>query len=241
MTGIPCIRVSGDARVRGLAQGEQLKDRIHQTVEFYKENIFKHSPLSSNDIQQSAEQIKTLIHQFNPDYCIEIESIAEASGLPAWELYALNARTEILNTPVTECTSLFFRDSCLLGQTWDWCQELEELVVLVEHEYKDGRRLLTLTEPGMLAKIGLNDRGVGLCINILLSQHPLDGAPVHVVTRAVLESNSVQHAKEVIKSSGMGKSSHFLVADDMNDSLSVEFSGGQCTEVAIPGEVLFTH
>ena len=120
-SAIPHIKVSGDARSRGLAQGQKLREKIQRTFSFYNDVFFKKRSLSDHDVQSKADQIKNLIQGFNPEYCIEIEAIAEGADMPAWKIYALNARTEILNTTaIAECTSLFFQETRLLGQTWDW-------------------------------------------------------------------------------------------------------------------------
>ena len=230
---IPHLIVSGDARQRGLAQGEFFKNRIHDTVDFYESHIFENANLSASLIKEKAQAVKQLIGNFSTDFIDEIEAIAEASNVENWRLYALNARTEILNTPVGECTSAVFKDSAIMGQTWDWIKQLEDLVVLVEHHYSNGLKLVTLTEPGILAKLGFNNKGLGLCLNFLSSRHCLDGVPVHIVCRAILESTDVRHARDRLSNSGRGKSSHFLVADSGGDALSIEFAGGKETEIDI--------
>lgn len=223
---MPLISIAGKARERGLAHGRELQDRVRATYEFYARHVFRTGPLGEAEIHHRAEQVRTIIHDFSADLAIELDAIAEGAGLEAWQIYALNARTEILNARVPECTALYFQKSGLLGQTWDWIRELEDLVVLIRYDYPGGRRLLTLTEPGMLAKIGLNDRGLGLCLNFLVSEQELDGVPVHVLARAILETGEVGEARSVIERSGFGKSTHFLVADDKGGCCSVEFANG---------------
>lgn len=225
------IKVSGNAYQRGFSQGQQLKERIHKTLTFYQQKIFSSSGLSPDALEKKATEIKGIIEQFNPDYCTEIEAIAKGSEVPAWKIYALNARTEILNTAVSECTSLIFRQPRLMGQTWDWCEPMESLFVLVEHHYPDGNRLLTVTEPGMLAKLGLNSRGVGLCLNILIAKSSTVGVPVHILSRAILESADVKAASAMIDRSGLGKASHFLVADAAGSACSHEFAGAVSAKV----------
>ena len=67
----------------------------------------------------------------------------------------------------------------------------------------------------MLAKIGLNDRGFGVCLNILRSaddgKHA--GVPVHVLLRALLERDSVADAVAFASKLSFGASSNVLCAD----------------------------
>ena len=56
------------------------------------------------------------------------------------------------------------------------------VVWIVEHEHG---WFATLTEAGMLAKIGLNDAGLGVCLNLLntTADGGLDGTPIHLLLR----------------------------------------------------------
>jgi isopenicillin-N N-acyltransferase-like protein len=222
---------SGDARSRGLAYGRELGVRIHATFARYNDRLFAKSHLSEQDFVERAERVLLIIEDFNSDFVTELDAIAEAAGMARWQIYLLNARTEILNAEVGECTALCFPDSALLGQTWDWFDGFEELTVLVTYERPNGARILAFTEPGMLAKIGFNSAGVGVCLNYLDHRHELDGVPVHILTRAILECDDVAGARRSIEHSGFGKSSHFLIADAAGDALSIEFMGANAAQV----------
>ena len=53
----------------------------------------------------------------------------------------------------------------------------------------DGPDLLTLTEAGMVGKIGANAHGLAMVVNLLTSDadHPGPALPMHVILRNVLE------------------------------------------------------
>lgn len=227
----PHFTFSGDARARGLEYGRTLGDRIHATFAVYHQRLFAKSHLSENDFMSRAGRVRSIINEFNPNFVIELDAIAEAAHMAQWQIYLLNARTEILNAEVGECTALSFPKSGLLGQTWDWFDGFEELTVLITYEREDGSNILAFTEPGMLAKIGFNSSGVGVCLNFLDHRHVLDGVPVHILTRAILECESVGQARHTIERAGFGKSSHFLIADTAGDALSIEFMGSRAATV----------
>jgi len=227
----PHYTFSGDAHTRGRAYGRTLRDRIHATFAVYHERLFAKSHLSESNFVARAGHVRSIIKKFNPSFVAELDSIAEAADMAQWQIYLLNARTEILNAEVGECTALCFPESGLLGQTWDWFDGFEELTVLITYEREDGSKILAFTEPGMLAKIGFNSSGVGVCLNFLDHRHVLDGVPVHILTRAILECESVGEARHAIDRAGFGKSSHFLIADSAADALSIEFMGGRAAMV----------
>lgn len=237
MSSLPLITLRGSAEQRGVAYGEQAGDRIHTTFDFYFDAIFRNSALSQEEIQRRADRVKTLIADYAPDYVVELDSMAKAANIESWKVYVLNARTEILNAPLAECTSVYFQQSRILGQTWDWIKELEDLVVILRYEMDDGHVITTLSEPGMLAKIGMNNAGLGVCLNFLASSNRLDGVPVHIVLRAILECRDINEARRRLDESGRGKSSHFLVAHD-DESFGMEFAEGQCGEITAFKDVL---
>jgi isopenicillin-N N-acyltransferase like protein len=77
-------------------------------------------------------------------------------------------------------------------QTWDWHDVFADSWLAWTIEHPDGRVVHTVTEFGILAKIGVNSRGVGVHINIL--HHASDGGPmgvpVHILASAVLDHSA---------------------------------------------------
>ena len=231
MPSYPHFTFSGSAEERGLACGETLRERIRTTVDLYTDRLFSCSGLSDAEIKLRADRIREIISNFSAVYLAELDAIARGANLERWQIYALNARTEILNTPVPECTALYFSNDRILGQNWDWVAALEDLAVVITWELEHGHRVLTFTEPGMLSKIGLNNHGLGVCLNIMFAEHELNGVPVHVLIRALLDCATLDDARETLKRSGFGKSSHLLVADDKGQACSTEFVGDASFEV----------
>ncbi|MGE0484580.1 MAG: C45 family autoproteolytic acyltransferase/hydrolase [Gammaproteobacteria bacterium] len=234
----PVLELAGDAHARGLACGHHFAARIAAAWRFYSEQVFTLSAIDAATIRQRATRVRELVGDFEPAYCTEIEAMAMGAGLEPWQLYCLNARTEILNATVGECTALYFARGGVLGQTWDWLEPLEDLAVITRSVHADGRRVLAFCEPGMLAKIGLNDAGLGVCLNFLVAPHSLDGVPVHVVLRAVLDSPDLDSARNAIARSGHGKASNFLIGDAVGHGASIEIAGDETAELAAVDGVL---
>jgi len=233
----PRVRVSGNALERGQQHGSLLKERIKHTVDYYKE-IFQQT---EEDIFQKAAHFRQVIREYKLAYSEEIEGIAQGADInPLW-IYALNARTEIIPILATECTSLYFQSSAILGQTWDWSESLEDLAVILQiedDEQFEHLGITTFTEPGILAKIGFNSAGVGVCLNFLNSHKPRTGVPVHIVLRAVLESNTIEQARQVLASAGLDKASNILVGDCYGNCLNVEFAGDESFSIEPEGGVM---
>jgi isopenicillin-N N-acyltransferase-like protein len=155
----------------------------------------------------------------------EIDAIARGAQVDPHTLRAINARTEILGG-ADECSVV--AGGSLLAQNWDWHPDLSAstLVWIVEH---NDQWFATLTEAGILAKIGLNSAGLGICLNILRSSEdggPVTGTPIHVLLRQVLEQcEIVEEAVELLTAATVTASSAVTVATP-GDVAHVELSPG---------------
>jgi len=222
MNQFPFITISGEPFERGKQHGELLGAKIADTIDFYR-SIFE---LSETEILQHAAFFRTIIDDFDPVYGEEIDGIAQGAGVdPTW-IVALNARTEILsrNTGASnECTSVYFSETSILGQNWDWGKALEPLTVLMKIVQPDGHTILMITEPGMIGKIGMNSAGLGVCLNILTLARLLDGLPVHIILRAILNCKSLVQVNSLLARHSAGKASNIMVADAGGNGFDMEF------------------
>lgn len=221
------IDIAGTAHERGVMHGEQLRGEIADALDFYRD-IFM---LPTESVLDRAAHFQRVIAAFNTDYSEEIRGISDGSGQELPWIVALNARTEILalkgKTSVNECTSICFSDRPVLGQTWDWGKPLEPLCAVMRISRPDGHVIRMLGEPGIIGKIGMNSAGLGVCLNILTLGGGLDGVPIHVMLRAILDCKSADEAAAVIDRAPAGKSSNVIVADGSGNSFDTEFAGGE--------------
>ena len=105
------------------------------------------------------------------------------------------------------------------------------LAVILDIETDTGTRILTMTEPGMIAKIGMNSHGVGVCLNFMsIENYAPEGIPLHVLLRAILESKNLGAARSVVTSNLTGKVCNLLIAD----------KNGQMEDFEIAGTEFFT-
>ncbi len=223
------VHVAGGPSEIGAAHGEQLAGRIDQCVQLYR-GVFG---LTDAELDRRAAHFESVSRAWSPDLAIEIDAIADASGQRRSDVWAMNARSEILayvGTETTECTSVLAPKLGLLAQTWDWIADLEPLTVVLDVAHADGHRLATVTEPGMVGKIGLSSTGVAVGLNFLSSPARLEGVPVHVLLRGLLDARPGTDLDEALDRAGPGRSAHvFLASRDAASGLttgsSLEFTG----------------
>jgi isopenicillin-N N-acyltransferase-like protein len=137
-----------------------------------------------------------------------------------------------------------------LAQNWDWMGRQREALVLLHTQGPSGQSITTLTEAGMLAKIGINQSGFALGLNILRSKRDGSrlGVPVHVLLRHLLDCTSVAHARERLHALqtelglGFGAASNVPCADAQGQAACFEVSPAGWAEVTpIDGVVVHTN
>jgi isopenicillin-N N-acyltransferase-like protein len=232
----PVIKIQGAAEDRGRQHGTILKERIHRTVEFYKKQFLQ----PEEQILRIADQFLKSTKAFRGDLYLEMEALARAAEVdPLW-IYALNGRTELLNLNPMECTTLAFTRQRLIGQNWDWDSEMEELAVILDIEKEDGHRILTMTEPGMIGKIGMNHCGIGVCLNFMtIENYQPYGVPLHVLLRTILDSKSLHEAQSLITSHLRGKIGNILISDSNGKNVDIELAGDEFFSISV--DDLFVH
>lgn len=241
MAMFPVVEVSGAAFERGRIHGELARGRVERSLANYA-RLFAFNGMSWKEARRRGAKYREVIGRFDAALLEEIDGIARGAGRPADEILALNARTELLppaflgKADTGECTAIAVSPAAsatgetLLAQNWDWVGAQREALILLRvregANQEDAPACLTLTEAGMLAKIGLNAQGLGVCLNILRST--FDGAhaglPVHVLLRALLKRSSVRDAIAFASKLAFGGSSNVLCADRAGEAASLEFS-----------------
>lgn len=251
-------------RERGAEFGAAFGERIAANVAAYRSLFAQAAGGAPLDVEALGAQALEAIERYAPPLHEEILGMAAGAGLAPELLGAVNARTELLavasrrrreraagagaaaegagRAPVRgECSTavkLSVDGAAPVSlQTWDWYAELADGWLVWEIPHADGRRTTTLTEYGIVGKIGVSDRGLGLHFNIL--HHERDGAgvgvPVHVAGRWLLDTASdVNQALLALHAAEVSASSCLTVVSAESDGCAV------CVELhpGGPGHVL---
>lgn len=234
------LHLTGNPADIGGKHGEVLRTNIERAIDVYRPFFAR----AENEILSAAKHFRTVISEFSADFAIEINAIAEGANVdPLW-IYALNARSELMSdmarSQIGECTALYFNQTSILGQNWDWAQAQEELIALATIERNDGHKIFMMIEPGIIGKIGLNNQGLGLGFNFLFTDKPTNGLPLHVVNRAVLECSNITDARALLEKTAAGKSGNILIGNDLGQGFDMEFNGDQFIEAPV-SENHFAH
>lgn len=201
---------------RGLRFGRDQRDAVQHTVRSYRKLFQARVGINESDVLGFGDEVGNVLSARWPDLVEEIAGIAAGSGNDHRELLAVNARAELIargvsatasTSPPPECSLVAFAPTgsssgaYLIGQNWDYHPDFAPSRVLWSVDQGAGKWFVTMTEAGILAKIGLNSRHVGLGVNVLASGsdgHQV-GVPIHVLARIVLsESSNLTDALRVL-------------------------------------------
>jgi isopenicillin-N N-acyltransferase-like protein len=243
-------------RERGVELGRRFAVEIADTAARYR-TLFETRATGPFDVDLWSARAWSTIQRVAPTHADEIAGIAEGAGVPVEAVASVNARTEILvaanPTGQTECSTVIALPpggSPVAVQTWDWYDAMSDGWFTWTVPHPDGRVVQTVTEFGMLAKIGVNDRGVGVMLNML--HHANDagavaggeiGHPVHLLSRAILDNaSSVDEAVTIASAPPTSASTSLTVVDDRGGAVSVElFPGGPGLVEATDGVLVRTN
>jgi isopenicillin-N N-acyltransferase-like protein len=217
---------------RGHALGEAQAERIAANADIYLRLFEASAGLRQTDVETLGEEAIDRIGAFSAELADEIEGIAQGSGVDRALVGALNARTEILCAGRGECSTIACMGSATANdapigiQTWDWHDELAGGWMHWTIDHPGGHRVETMTEAGIVGKVGVSSAGVAVLLNILghRDDGPPIGVPVHVLNRAVLDraANGVEALTMLTTAAVSASSAVTLVADD-------EDGGAVCT------------
>lgn len=188
-----------------------------------------------SEIRSEAKAYVQSLTNLCPRYLDEMHGIADAAQVEWMDIIALNVRTEIAFGLFSRaenskddilsdgCTAIAYRavegdTHSFLGQNWDWQTEQAKNLVIchITHPKEAGLpRISMVTEAGIIGKIGLNESGVGVCLNAIRAKGVSHTQlPIHLALRTVLESHTKMAAINDLRSKGIAGSGHILIADE---------------------------
>jgi isopenicillin-N N-acyltransferase-like protein len=226
---------------RGRELGERQGEDIARTIAAYR-RLFAARATRPFDVDLWADRAWATITELAPRAASEIAGIAEGAHVPVREVAMLNARTELLAVAdptgvVDECSTVVALPEGgrpVAVQTWDWYDAMADDWFVWTIPHPDGHVVQTVTEYGVLGKIGVSSHGVGVMFNMLrhaddaLAEEKGPGFPVHLLSRQILDTaRDTDEAVAMAGEVGTSASTSLTVVDEAGRAASVElFPGG---------------
>jgi isopenicillin-N N-acyltransferase-like protein len=235
MTSLPVLDLGDDPYARGLAHGKALPQAIRENIGTYLAR-FAAGGLDADTARREGVVWADVIAGQNEEYAAEMRGVADGAGLPIGDVAMLNARYEItfglfgreatsndaLAGDATSGCSTFgamadvtANGHTILGQNWDWLAGVHGRCVVLRIRRSDRPSLICYTEAGIVGgKMGVNEHGIGLVENGLVSDHDGQNAyekPFHMRCREVLDASTYDHALMPILATKRVCSANFMI------------------------------
>ena len=215
----PTIAIDRESPLeRGHQRASQLGASLHTGIELYS-TLFSLVGIPADKVRSDGDRLLDVVASWAPELAQEMIGVAEGAGVEPWQIVALNARTEILSQALGarpgECSTVAHQGSTTFGtQTWDWHEELGQQWH-VQTVAGNPRSYVGITEHGILSKIGMNDSGLSVFINILgHAQDGPSGVPVHLLIAKILaNATSVAEALDLVAAAKICSSSVLTLMD----------------------------
>jgi len=105
----------------------------------------------------------------------------------------------------------------------------------------NGLHIQTITEAGIIGKIGFNSSGVGCTLNAIKALGvSFTKIPCHLALRTVLSSSSREAAVEMLEKEGVASACHILVAD-VKGGVGLECSSEDIVRIEMDGKGRVLH
>ena len=265
MANLPVLELGDDAYERGLIPGRSQRTQITENIDTYLAR-FAAGGLDAETARKEGETWVGIIREQNGDYAEEMRGISDGAELPLGDISMLNARYEItfglfgdeakandnpaLADDADGCSTFGVMPEAtanghtIIGQNWDWLAGVHERCVVLRISRKNGPNLICYTEAGIVGgKMGVNEHGIGLVENGLVSDHDGRNAyekPFHMRCREILDAETYDMALLPIVSTKRVCSANFVVGHADGEIINIETSPDAVSYI-YPRDGLVTH
>jgi hypothetical protein len=221
---------------RGYQHGAALQYVIQKGIAQWKQWI--NETLGQQDVEiEIAEFIHDTdylkgIRKHTPDLYEELQGIAKGAGVDFQTLYAYQMFDEFVVHAIeryrlAHCSGfgVFGRDALpnILGQNNDLPPYYAGTHTVLRIKYPHNHEVLVFTWAGLLAQNGVNNRNVGVTMNIVpTAKGRKDGVPMPYIIRAILEKKDRSEAVAFLESLGGSAAPMNFIIGDAEKVVTVE-------------------
>src|SRR6187401_100081 len=194
------IEVAGLPRELGRQVGEAAGEEIRGFCEVALSLVHKTVRISPAAADRIVAKSFEHAERYSPDMVEELRGMAEAARVSAEQIMLLQVRNQMQPDGDAGCTSLALtadehhRRSGVVAQNWDNDPELHPFTIVLIRRPAGKPAVMTITQAGLIAYIGFNEAGIGLCLNTLPAPSRRFGVPHYFTVRGIYETDSLEGA-----------------------------------------------
>jgi isopenicillin-N N-acyltransferase-like protein len=246
----PCryreIEVVGLPREMGRQIGEAAHDEIRGFVEIALERVNKTVRVSRERAMAVAARSIPFVAAYSPDMLDEIRGMADGAGCSVDDLMLLQVRNQLRPDADAGCTSLSLASGSsvdcgrIVAQNWDNDPALDPFTIVLTRRPAGKPALMDITQAGLIAYIGFNDAGIGLCLNTLPAPSRELGVPHYFTVRGIYEARSLAGAVEAVRRAERAIPANIMLATPQGPA-DLEVTIDSVHVLTDPGDSRVTH
>jgi isopenicillin-N N-acyltransferase like protein len=223
MSQLRVVRAKGNPHTRGLTVGQELREPINESVDFYHRYLHRRG-VSSIQLQDLLTPYLVAAESVFPEYMETIKGMSAGAMVPVLELFAINAFEELepllespegellflqrkegylrapaeVPRPKTErCSSFSVRtpETTIVGHNEHWLAgDVDNVAVVLDIPDDVGVPVASPTVVCCLPAVGMNGHGGGQGIGSLTAADDGVGVPRVLISRSSLEARDREDA-----------------------------------------------
>ena len=199
------IEVGGPPRELGRQLGEAAREEVRGFAAIALERVNKTVKISRENALDIGHKSEAYVAAYAPDMLAELRGISESSGVNFDDLMLLQIRNQLRPKEDAGCTSFAVAPQrnaegrAIVGQNWDNDPALDPFTIVLTRRPENKPALMNITQAGLIAYIGLNDAGIGICMNTLPAPSRLLGVPHYFTVREIYEKTTLDDAIQAVR------------------------------------------
>ena len=181
------IEITGSPLRNGRQLGEAAREEVRGFADVALERVNKTISISRNAALEVARQSAACVESYAP-HMRRVTRHCTESGVSFDDLVLLQVRNQLQPEEDAGCTS--FAAPSIVAQNWDNDPALDPYTIVLRRKTTEGPAIMNITQAGLIAYIGLNDAGIGVCLNTLPAPSRRIGVPHYFTVRALREHES---------------------------------------------------
>lgn len=225
------IVLSGTSFEIGQQHGALLKSAIRRFINdgFAQINTLSNKRITTENLSKYVLPYAEIIREEMPEMYHEICGLADGACISVEEAVLLQIRRELIGignfTLAGDCSAVgFFRQmDTLVAQTIDLNGNMTALGNVFKIRRESKPAIIQYSFAGLLGYMGMNDAGLAVAINLVVSDGWKIGVPPYLISRKFLEYKSVSECLQLLDTITVASSRSFLIAD-ANRLVNVEIT-----------------
>jgi isopenicillin-N N-acyltransferase like protein len=234
VSGMPVVRVGGNAAQRGRVAGAALAEPIHRSLAFYR-GFLERRGARLDDLPRLLGPYREAAERALPALVAEVDGLAEGAEAPPWEVFAVNAFEElepllasVAAAPLERCTAFAVTgpDGTVLAHNEQWYAGDSGNAAVILAEPDGGPAFASPTVVTCLPAVGMNGSGLAQGVMSLSAEDDGRGIPRVLVSRLALQAADLDDHVRRAAIDGRSGGYAYVVAAAGDRARIVETSAG---------------